>query len=141
MGFRTIKFRGKDVFSGQWRHGAYIPTEFTEWREPSIFDGHHRCEVDGETLGQDTGFKDADSYAIYEGDILDFAVFDYEGYDTHHQGVVKFAEGEWQIWKTVESAFYGNDGAFHLGWVLSQDDEAKVIGNIYDDPELLEGKK
>ena len=54
---------------------------------------------------------------------------------------MKFDEGGWELWKGVDSEFYDDDGAFVLFGVLSQDDEAKVIGNVYDNPELLEGKK
>ena len=140
MSYREIKFRGKDVFSEKWCYGVYIPAEFTTWREPSISDGYRRKEIDPETIGQYTGYKDTDENEIYEGDILEYSVFDYQGCDTQYRGVVKFADGEWQIWKSADSEYYGNDGAFHLGWVRAQDDEVKVIGNIFDNPELLEEK-
>lgn len=137
---RKIKFRGKDAFSGQWRYGAYIPTDFTQWREPSIFDGHHRAEVDGETLGQYTGNHDADGNEIYEGDIL--------------ESRASVDKRDWKKW-----IVYFLDGAFEAGKVAQEhrkrsqnettvvcEDEIKfygfcVIGNIHDNPELMEERK
>ena len=99
--------------------------------------------LDPETVCKSTGFSaykkddpDGDRSPIFEGDILKFAVFDYNGLDTLHTGVVRFAEGEWQLWHDKDSEYYSNDGAFSLFWVLSQDDEAEIIGNIFDEPEV-----
>ena len=119
---RLIKFRGKDSFSGQWRYGAYIPTEFTEWREPSIFDGHHRTEVDGETLGQYTGCKDVDGKEIYEGDIIKRTL------TPKICGQVIFGSSGW----TVECG----SNEYEINYFGS----VKVIGNVFDNPELLEAK-
>ena len=86
---------------------------------------------------QFTGLLDKNGKEIYEGDILSFAVFDYNGNDTQYKGCIVFAEAGWQLWKSPQSEFYGADGAFQLGWVHPQDEEIEVIGNIHEHPEHL----
>ena len=130
---REIKFRGKDMFSGKWLYGAYIPTEFTQWREPSIFDGHHRAEVDGTTIGQYTGYKDADGKEIYEGDVLQSFIS-----DKTNRGVVEFRGGAWQIWDRTKDKM--SECWMLLDWTLFRIERVKVVGNIHDNPELMEGK-
>ncbi|HLR91937.1 MAG TPA: YopX family protein [Atopostipes sp.] len=79
--------------------------------------------IDGFKLVQNTGLKDKSGAEIYEGDI---------GYDNHFgcYGVVKFDEG-----------------AFIYNWVgISEDlfeatDDVEIVGNIYENPELLEGEE
>ncbi|MGY4689316.1 YopX family protein [Salibacterium sp. K-3] len=98
--------------------------------------------ADYEMLSRDqyTGIDDEDDNEIYEGDIIYFTVFDIEDNDTQYQGVVTFAGGMFQLWKSVESEFYGSDGPFELYWVHMQDDALKLLGNIHENPELLEVK-
>ena len=74
-----------------------------------------------------TGQTDKYGVEIYENDKIEFTVFDCMGDDTQYIGFVKFAGGEWQIWNSEEDEYYGSDGAFHLGWVCSQDDEIEII--------------
>lgn len=66
-------------------------------------------------LMQYTGLKDKNDTEIYEGDILD---------DCGHNDVVKYEEGG--FWCHGGG---GSDFSFY-----------KVIGNIYENPELLEEK-
>ncbi len=139
---RKIKFRGKDMFSGKWLYGAYIPTEFTQWREPSIFDGHHRAEVDGGTLGQYTGFNDFDGTEIYEGDI--FRVINEPDVGAM---VVRFGENPGTLWGRENYGFYVNFASKRLNEINRQDflfwyrKSVRVIGNIHDNPELMEETK
>jgi hypothetical protein len=82
---------------------------------------------------QYTGLKD-----IYEGDWLEFSVFDHNGSDTQYKGCVVYQGSRFVIFNKPDDEYYGSDGAFDLDWVVEQDDEIKIIGNIHQHPELLE---
>jgi uncharacterized phage protein (TIGR01671 family) len=88
---------------------------------------------------QSTGLKDKNSNEIFEGDIVEFTWFDYVGSDTQFKGLVKYRSGLYEIWKNDKTEFFGSDGPFILNHVWLQDEEFEVIGNIYENPELLKG--
>lgn len=85
-----------------------------------------------------TELPDKDGIDICEGDIIKFAVFDYNDVDTQYMGVIKWCGSRFMIWHDNEQEFYGPDGGFDLDWVLAQYDETKIIGNVRQNPELLE---
>jgi len=81
-------------------------------------------------LMQYTGLKDKNGKEIYEGDIVHVTDF-FHGDAKVYKGVVKFVGGYYQIeGQDIRNA--------PLGWIISSDD-LEVIGNIYENPELLEG--
>jgi uncharacterized phage protein (TIGR01671 family) len=90
-------------------------------------EGLDKWPVYTDTLGQYTGLKDSKGNRIFEGDILEGADFTAEdgGF-----GVVSFEDGAFEV--------NGNNitGTFHENYWGK---EFEVIGNIYDNPELLDG--
>lgn len=92
-------------------------------------------------LEEDTGLKDKNSKEIYEGDIVRYA-FDYpKGEWVEEVSFGKIADGEgyyhdyFLAWRTIDS---NGDGAQSL---LDLEGVCEVIGNIHENPELLEGKE
>lgn len=153
VSMREIVFRGKRVDNGEWVYGDFLSRKNKLSTRPYIVfhDSEYiiprTIEVDPDTVSQWTGLTayidtdeeyEMEEMKLFEGDILEFAVFDHNDIDTHYTGIIKYADGMYQIWKSEESEYFGHNGGFVLGWVLAQDDESRIIGNIHDNPELME---
>ena len=148
---REVKFRGHDADLKKWHHGNYYFYTDTIYciasdkdREENehhciLFDGfcdwgmprpHYKAIVDGKSIGQYTGLKDKSGKEIYEGDIIGFddCTSTESGYrEQQCVGVVEWSD------ETV-SFEVSNRLSAESYEVLS---ECLVIGNIYENPELL----
>ena len=84
-------------------------------------------EVNPNTIGQFTGLYDKYEKQIYEGDIV-----------SHVKGRMK-VNGEY-VDKTDVFAVEYRGAEFNISYLsLVSKNSVKVIGNIHDNPELLEG--
>lgn len=118
---REIKFRAwvKDATTGEWRMCNRV-----RWLD---LDNQRICTESGMqpdefVLMQYIGLQDKHGREVYEGDIV-------RGYDDHHEpifGVVTFRDGSFVI---------KNPAIAHFRWM---DYTLEVIGNAYENPELLE---
>ena len=126
---REILFKGKSLLSGEWVEGYYIgPIGVLDVHE--ICDIHDitgtRVEVDPSTVCQYTGMTDKNGTKIFEGDIVR-----YNG------------ERHIVVFETRGGTGYFGIKIDHIEtWGFCQSVPAKlmeVIGNIHDNPELVEG--
>lgn len=143
---REILFRGKQIDTGAWVEGAFCMKDcddpFGELVDrPSIIkyepphDGYW-FRVHPETVGQFTGLTDKNGKMIFEGDIVHVLgnqqVEDWKNVD--YIGSIAFLDaGFYVIDGTIE------DHAFRRYALPRLDFDLEVIGNIYDNPDLLEG--
>jgi uncharacterized phage protein (TIGR01671 family) len=124
---RDIEFRGKRTYNGEWVYGYVCCYGWVDEKNtyivPDYASALYSLEVDPETIGQYTGLADKNGTKIFEGDIV-LLKGDEEPYQ------VAFDESCFQV--------YGNN----ICYVMNNfyDYEFEVIGNIYDNPELLGGK-
>ena len=116
--------------------------------DPSV--GLDKWVVYTDTLGQFTGLTDKNGKKIFEGDILQAKVYETEIEDSPVWGKNKIRTGNkidavWTVeYKNFNAScgyfIYGKDRRFHrlLTCSVIFNNECEVIGNIHDNPELLE---
>lgn len=135
---RTIKFRGKDVFTDAWRYGDLVHNKkvTTTGLEPRTMVGGY--EVDPETVGNNTGLKDKNGKEVYEGDVLRSDKYPYNcrGKDNY------FMEVYWSEYDCrMELVIHKNPQAADVPGIYDLTREKltlnfartlEVIGNIYD---------
>lgn len=80
-------------------------------------------------LMQYTGLKDKNGVEIYEGDILDFTL------EQHYDGIYQEMNYKQPI-VFSKGSFWAGNNLLHA--VICADEELRVIGSIYENPELLE---
>ena len=136
---REILFRGKRIDNGEWVEGAFLNDRDGAFyicpavSDISYGDGENRrrigCwyKVDPSTVGQYTGLKDKNGKRIWERDIVKTDKFS----EPNKQYIIKY---DLQF-----GAFIGQD-RYNCYFVTfdGDSDEFEVIGNIHDNPELLE---
>lgn len=133
----TVFVDGK-LIDGAWVEGhfAVVQNMYTQDRSNDKFlicngTSVFNYEVIPETIGQYTGLKDKNGKKVFEGDVV--LITDDEGnmnFPDGGVGAVEFYDGSWYVNGCPNNGLYDLDKGY----------EIKVIGNIYDNPELLERK-
>lgn len=127
---REILFRGKRTDGTGWIEGFYFQKP-----KPNSDDGrpvYHGitdlppfdAEVIPETVGQYTGLKDKNGKRIFEGDIVKYS---------------DFPEPAYMAWDQEDARYYMvfSDCMIDFNGTATFS-RVEVIGNIHDNPELLE---
>lgn len=131
---REILIRGKRLDNGEWIEGAHILLDEEEHRiATSCLTNESRelltvCAypVDPETVGQYTGLLDKNGAKIFEGDIVKHYTL-YFNPDKFETGLI--------YWEPEEFKFVRTSSIGPIN--ISKDCKYEVIGNQYDNPELL----
>ena len=134
---REMLFKGKALYDGEWVHGSLVNADDCV----IIPQNAKRCGgaefnigyiVDPETVGQYTGLADKNGKKIFEGDIVKAKLEsgNYQGFvwPIMH---VRFTDGAFCLIDSVGRMFCAL-GAFATSVSF------EVIGNIHDNPELMQ---
>jgi len=133
-----FKFRAWNTVNGKMYHNTYI--------EPLVI-GDNNCwaikgfaDDTGSILMQSTGLRDKEGTLIFEGDIVRMTNDDYDPTDKGlfvglAQVVSREPESGFNIRYITEPS---DECDSHSMWHLGEDGTTEVVGNIFENPELLE---
>ena len=133
---RKILFRGKSIITNEWVYGGIVhQTDFygdivdryyiVDGTDTRDYDIGYSERVIPETVGQYTGVTDKNGTKIFDGDVIQVDEIEDQNF------VV--------AWNNDDAGFELADDGIYLplfGTVSVQN--IKVVGNIHDNPELLE---
>jgi uncharacterized phage protein (TIGR01671 family) len=130
---REIKFRGKLVNNKEWAEGNLcirIDDTYIITPDETILGKYGR--VFKNTIGQYTGLHDKNGKEIYEGDI----VYCQTKFGKA-KAIIKFIDGKFvAYWDSILT--HPQNGHCIACYEINK--RFEVIGNIYDNPELLGGE-
>lgn len=134
-------FKAKRVDNGEWEIGSLIALPTGEYEISNKCNNPPDCDpmwnkvvithkVDPSTICQCTGLKDKNGNLIWENDICDRK--------EQYPEIVKYCDGDWTLDYSYASHKESGDCYCNLGFYTEERKCAEVIGNIFDNPELLE---
>ena len=133
---REIKFRGKRTDNGEWVYGNLVRGCDEKYAYIVEFGNKEVCrnyvDVNPETVGQYTGLKDKNGTKIFEGDII-YAVSNFDAANM----VVVYDPAEFRLVLCEDYKTYKPGLGFKC--LCYESFYLQVVGNIYDNPELLGG--
>lgn len=149
MKIEDILFKGKTE-SGDWVEGGfffdgaktyiiirkqYIP-DTIDWDIVELYEKNpvykpYYIEVIPETVCRYTGLTDKNEKKIWENDICDRKELFPE--------IVKYHQGDWTLDYSYSAKRNCGDCYCNLGFYVCERNEVEVIGNIFDNPELIKG--
>ena len=149
---RKILFKAKRLDNGEWVEGYYckldettycisedyerhpVPTHhyilqeiMTDWGLPNKF---YQFEIDPDTLCQYTGLTDKNGKKIWENNICDRK--------EKYPEIVTYNKGDWQLDYSYALGKEKHFSACNLGFYACERECVEVIGNVFDNQELLE---
>lgn len=139
-------FKAKRIDNGKWVQGYLFDDGFENGRmfvgglivekyigaacDDCTVTGTNFCEIDPSTICQYTGLKDKNGKLIWENDIVE-CLYNCYGEKFVYIGKIIYKED------TCRFVAANSESTDYEWW----DEEKEVIGNIFDNPELVENKE
>lgn len=140
---REILFRGRRVDNGEWEEG-FLRGRYDATQEENViriaFIDNGTCfgypvKIEPSTIGQYTGLTDKNGKKIFEGDILRYRETETDDWDV---GVVEYkADHDYPAFDMTPYIDCDSNGLSYIMAACT----CEAIGNIHDNPELLEESK
>lgn len=137
-------FRGKRIDNGEWAVGQYVNTCYPgndkETRYFIVVYPNKYHEIYTSTICQCTGLKDKNGKLIWENDLVKdlfsdmIAPIRYGSYQNCFDSTKTENVGFYVDWSVTDKKYMRKDLGYWINMV-----DAEVIGNTFDNPELLEG--
>lgn len=116
VGFYAYIHKKHYIYTGQLIHTG-------------LYDIAERFEIDPSTICRCTGLKDKNNKLIWENDVIDRK----EPYPE----IVKYKDGDWTLDYSYAHNMKAGNAYCNLGFYAQERKCVEVIGNIFDNPELL----
>lgn len=136
------EYRGKREDTGEWVYGDLVHDWSKHNTKPDIVIQNNigKYKVFPETVGQEIGLRDKNGKLMFEGDIVILRRigigFDIATVVYRQNGFYAESNSAWGLYD-----FSGTESVpYDKGVYRNEPVECKVIGNIHDNPELLERK-
>ena len=145
-----FKFRVWDKINNKWMSNQLIDIQ------KGLLTGFYNDEEAFKRryiIMQSTGLKDKNGKLIYEGDIMvipnQYPFYDHKNkgeYQLNYVGIVEWIYSQWQyVYHCVNPSIIGisegiNNGLNDYGWDENENTEYLILGNIYENKELLDGR-
>ena len=127
-------FKAKRVDNGEWVVGSLISMPYGGYMIDRVADSRRfRVMINPSTICQCTGLKDKNGKLIWENDICDRK--------EQYPEIVKYCNGDWTL--DYSYAIHKESGGCYcnLGFYVEERKCVEVIGNIFDNKELLESEE
>jgi uncharacterized phage protein (TIGR01671 family) len=132
---REIKFRGiREEYNPNWHQSTFkfgnLLSNNSIGEVGSDLSHYEYAKVKPETIGQYTGIKDKNGKEIYEGDVVLYPNKTCDNSTYKDTYFVIYTAPLFKL-KTIKSHIWKEGAEIYLN------DNVEVIGNIYENPELL----
>nr|DAU96215.1 MAG TPA: YopX protein [Caudoviricetes sp.] len=135
---RQILFKAKRKDNGKWVEGYYQKRFDLDGSEQHLifwsksYTVWEYAEINPDTICQYTGLTDKNGKRIWENDICDRK--------EKYSEIVTYNKGDWQLDYSYVFGKEMHTDACNLGFYVCERDCVEVIGNIFDNADLLEVK-